>query len=570
MLACQRSRRPVNPLVILLVPLIAASLFVGMARAAIRGWNVGDGNWSVPGNWSPAGVPGSNDTANIMNTDGVSRTITYDYTGGAVTLGLLTVDLTGGMPTDTETLSMAANNLTSATEFVGYSGTGSNGSGTFNQSGGVNTINSTAIYLGVNATDTGYYNLSGTGSLVSVGEVIGYNGAGIFTQSGGTNTPGTGNLYLGYSSGSNGTYVLNSGLLTMGNGFANSGSIEYLGFEANSSGTFTQNGGTNTISNSNSLYIAYGANSQGGYTLAGGALAAATEYVGYVGTGSFSQSGGTNRINANGGLVLGQNVGATGTYTLTGGVLSSAAGETVGNFGVGAFDQSGGTNSTTSGTPIYLGYQNNGTTIGTYYLSGTGALSPGGSEYIGYGAEGDFYQSNGVNTISSPNFLFIAYSSGVPGSYSLSGTGVLISHAFEFIGYFGHGAFSQSGGVNMVRRRRALDIGILAGSNGAYTISGGTTTVSGNVNVGNSANGGIGTLEVDGGTLTVGGTLVFSNVPGSSMSLNGGTINAAALNFNGNLAALSLDRRDAQHHDRLDSRFRRISHLDGRRLRTHR
>lgn len=67
-----------------------------VAEAATHSWNVGNGNWSVAGNWSPVGVPGAGDTVNIVDSDGVSRTITYDYIqiGPGITLVVLTLDLT--------------------------------------------------------------------------------------------------------------------------------------------------------------------------------------------------------------------------------------------------------------------------------------------------------------------------------------------------------------------------------------------------------------------------------------------------------------------------------------------
>ena len=270
--------------------------WVASAQAATCAWNVFDGNWSVAGNWNPSFVPDAGDTVNIIDSDGVSRTITYDYTGSAVTLGFLTIDLTNGTPDDTQTFFMSANNLTAFSEYVGNSGAGSNGSGTFNQNGGVNTITGIGLYLGENATDSGYYNLSGTGTLVSAyGEVIGDNGAGYFTQSGGSNsiTAVGGSLVLGNESNSIGIYTLNSGSLTMGTvgNIAN----QYIGYGTGSSGTFIQNGGTNSVFNGNaSIYLAYGSNSTGNYTLAAGTLNAGTEYIGYAGTGALTQYGGTN------------------------------------------------------------------------------------------------------------------------------------------------------------------------------------------------------------------------------------------------------------------------------------
>jgi fibronectin-binding autotransporter adhesin len=504
------------------------------ARAVTRAWSAGDGNWSQQLNWSPIGVPGAGDTANILNTDGVSHTITYDYTGGAVTLNFLSVDLTGGMPTDTEILSMAANNLTSAFEYVGWSGAGSNGSGTFNQSGGVNTINGTAVYLGLNPTDNGYYNLSGTGSLVAAGntgEIVGYSGTGNFTQNGGSNSitvaAGGGGLILGNNSNSVGSYTLNRGTLTMGN----NATYEVVANGAGSTGTFVQNGGVHTTTGN--IFIANGNNSTGSYTLAGGSLSAAAEFVGNTGTGSFTQTGGTNT--ANGGILLGYNVGSMGTYTLTGGSLSSAAGEYVGDLGgVGVFIQSGGSNTTAANINIYLGNAGVGASSGDYELSGTGALTCGDNEFVGYGAAGTFNQTGGTNTVT--NILFLASTNGLTGTYSLSGTGVLVAHTSETIGQSGSGVFNQSGGFNTTG---AMFVGLNAGSTGTFTLSGGTTTVTGALDVGLDVNNVAGVLNVTGGVLNIGGTLTASVTPGTSISLNGGTINAAALNFKGNPSVLA-------------------------------
>ena len=80
--------RYIKPLGLGIVVALACSSAV-VARAQTSNWNVGNGNWSVPGNWSPSGVPGAGDTVNIVDSDGVSRTITYDFIhiGPALTLG---------------------------------------------------------------------------------------------------------------------------------------------------------------------------------------------------------------------------------------------------------------------------------------------------------------------------------------------------------------------------------------------------------------------------------------------------------------------------------------------------
>jgi hypothetical protein len=450
--------RALNLTVLLLAPALVASSMAGQAHAAVRAWNVGDGNWSVAGNWSPAGVPGANDTVNIFSTDGVSRTITYDYTGAAITLASVSIDLTGGMPTDTETFSMSANNLTAGFEYVGYSGAGSNGSGTFNQSGGVNTINGTAVYLGLNPTDNGYYNLSGTGSLVGVGEVVGYNGTGTFTQSGGTNAVGSGSLYLGYSGSSGGDYEFSAGTLS-------ASAFEFVGYGG--TGLFDQFGGTN--SPILTLYLGYNAGSSGTYNLSGNSslTPGANEIVGDNGSGTFNQSGGTNKIPSGNILYLGYSAGSSGIYALTGGTLTNNGQEYVGLSGAGTFNQSGGSH--TVGSDLTLAFGSGSS--GAFSLSGNGALTVVGSEYIGRSGTGTFTQTGGTNQLGINSTLYLGFSAGSSGTYTLAG-GVLslTANGNEYIGYSGTAAFDHSAGTN--NPSKSVYIGYNVGSSGTYSLGG--------------------------------------------------------------------------------------------------
>jgi fibronectin-binding autotransporter adhesin len=282
------------------VLLAAAVVTVSLSRpasAAVPVWIAGDGNWSVPGNWSTAVVPAAGDQVKVFNSDGVSRTIIYDYTGPAVALTYLSVDLNGGTPSDTETLSMSANNVIAGSEFVGNSGVGgSNGSGTFNQSGGTNTISvgQLGFYLGYNATDTGFYNLGGGTLSANFYEIVGHYGTGNFNQSGGTNiSTSTFGLFLGNSTGSNGTYILS------GTGALSFNSNETVGFLG--TGTFNQTAGTNTISGGNPLIIGSQSGSNGTYTLSGGsAIVSGSVAVG----GTTGNSGGTGLLTVSGTGVL--------------------------------------------------------------------------------------------------------------------------------------------------------------------------------------------------------------------------------------------------------------------------
>ena len=106
--------------------------------------------------------------------------------------------------------------------------------------------------------------------------------------------------------------------------------------------------------------------------------------------------------------------------------------------------------------------------MGTYYLSGTGTLSPGGGVIVGYSSEGDFYQSGGTNTLGS--ILYVGYSNSVNGSYTLSDTGVMIAHADEIIGQGGIGVFNQTGGVNTLTLEPARSISAELSARPAPTI----------------------------------------------------------------------------------------------------
>ena len=117
----------------------------------------------------------------------------------------------------------------------------------------------------MNTGSTGNYQLSG-GSLSSGYQYVGYQGTGSFTQSGGNNSviwSGTGwndgQLYLGYYSGSSGTYSLSNGQLTT---YATN-----VGYNPGytCTGTFNQSGGTHTVN-----YLTVGSASS--YQLTGGTL----------------------------------------------------------------------------------------------------------------------------------------------------------------------------------------------------------------------------------------------------------------------------------------------------------
>ncbi|MGA2230382.1 MAG: PEP-CTERM sorting domain-containing protein [Tepidisphaeraceae bacterium] len=261
-------------------------------------------------------VVGENGTGTFTQTGGAS-TLTGTLRVGRASGGLGSYAQSAGtlqMPnlfvgdealsTGTFTLSSTGQITVSMNENVG-----NNGNGTFNQTGGTNTVQ-TRLYVALNAAGIGSYTLSGGALIDQSSEYSGNSGTGSFVQSGGTNT-GMGNLYTAAGVGSVGNYTLSAGTLTISDN-------EYVGFAG--IGSITQTGGTNTVvSATGSVNVGDEAGSTGSFTLSGGTLSAATEYVGFSGNGAFTQSGGVNNAGA---LVIAN--AAPGSYTQTGGTLAVA------------------------------------------------------------------------------------------------------------------------------------------------------------------------------------------------------------------------------------------------------
>lgn len=131
------------------------------SHATTRNWIVGSGNWSNNGNWDPFGAPVAGNDAKISFSDGIGRTITYDYAGPTVTLNDMTLDLSGSLA-QSASLSMSGNNLYANYEFIGVYGRGA-----VTQSGGTNSAYySVWIGDGLNG-GSGNYTLTNNANLVT-------------------------------------------------------------------------------------------------------------------------------------------------------------------------------------------------------------------------------------------------------------------------------------------------------------------------------------------------------------------------------------------------------------------
>ncbi|MBE3098650.1 MAG: hypothetical protein IMZ44_16160, partial [Planctomycetes bacterium] len=347
--------------------LLAAGL-AAPARAGDVNWQhpaTLEGDWFAPENWGSLAVPTVSDSAYIDNggtaciTTGTA-TACYAYAGYNVSG---TVRQSGGsnvirgqayviggqtyydggdlylgyQPGAVGTYELGGTGVLSAaaSEYIGFQG-----SGTFRQTGGKNTV---AVWLCIAGMPTagGVYELGGTAELSANAEYVGLYGPGAFTQSGGVNTV-TATLFIGGMSSLDSSYTLTSGQVSSGS--------TYVGFGG--SGTFTQSGGRHTVTNE--LVVGYQAGSVGTYGLSGAdaILSVTDEHVGYQSQGTFRQDGGTHTVT--GRLSISALAGGSGVFILSGGTLTT--GSVTNN---GTFTQSGGA-----------------ATVGN--VDGTGTLSVGG------------------------------------------------------------------------------------------------------------------------------------------------------------------------------------------------
>ncbi len=249
--------------------------------------------------------------------------------------------------------------------------------------------------------------------------------------------------------------------------------------------------------------------------------------------------GGTVNVTTSADTCANLTVGGTGSGTVrlvAGGGLTTSASEYIGNSSPGLFTQTGGTHSVAAF--IYL---SNGSGSSSYSLSG-GSLSVF-RVFAGYSGSGSFNHSGGTNTA---NDISVGFTSGINGSYNLSGNGVLSAQT-ENVGLSGTGSFTQSGGTNSAAQYIILGDGVtgygtynLSGGSlyapidyvgdfagGSFTQSGGTNNVTNMLNLGNNS-GVSGSYALNGGLLVVGSGGISQGSGSASFSTGGGTLQAGS------------------------------------------
>ena len=496
--------------------LVFACIFTPLRSHADDNYWIGNsGDWTGTSNWSLGYEPIAGNNV-YLSPQTANTLVTYDTLNNPV-LGTVQIDGSGGYSLELQQ-SQGALTLNNMIVGMDGNGIYTLTSGTNTISSSMPPFNggTGGLILGFNSGSSGTYNLGNSDPTASQSsptltftrgfysyEIIGYSGTGTFNQTGGINQNCT-DLYLGYNPGSSGTYNLSGGVLNVD---GNTGGWEVIGGNG-STGTFNQTGGTNHMADdlgiASGTYNLSGATSvlkvggnesigvnsvfnqtngmnassqffmSGTYNLSGGNLGEtqpgsfpqiAHEYIG----GTFNQTGGSNTL---GELYVGGNellTSASGTYNLSGNPAMSNLvvnyNEYISYSGTGTFNQYGGSH--TVGGDLYLGY--NSGSSGTYNLSGdpsASILTVNGKEYIGYYGTGMFNQSGGSHTVTGA--LTISENPGTSsGTYNLSGGTLTVNG-----GITNNDTLNYSGGTLTTNLT----------NNGNVNLSGsGTRTVNGDV-----------------------------------------------------------------------------------------
>lgn len=480
------------------------------------------------------------------------------------------------------------------------------GSGEYNLSAGALNLSGGLYNIGRNTdtkpASTGVFNLSGTGVLDVAGGnfIIGNrdstatagNGTGVFNQTGGvfriSGTTGADNLFLsGYG---NGVYNLSGGRLEIGGNRLRAnyggsgtyafnlggGTIRVINEALTTSVVPTLVDGTTSTIDTNGLGAVFsnGLNGTGAFTKTGtGTMTlAGTSVIGKVAAGTWTPTvsavdKGVLAITGNA-TVLGilaangdeTEFGAPETATIS---LANGASLTIGNgvspgsyllvgYGkTGAFSMTGGTLAVNGveGAP----FPGSGIAVGDMGGSGRFSMSAGtidledGGNIVNLsvgtgGGTGEFAQSGGTVNLGT-NFS-VGAGVGSSGTYSVSGTAVLNAQPVTgstiiYIGDDGGSGLLEIGGSAAVNWGAGTSVWIggiqsaaHSGSTGTVTQTGGTVTFEGNFFQLGGRAGDTGTYNLDGGTLAIGGTDgIRAGAGTANFNLGGGTLKIAGSNF---------------------------------------
>lgn len=438
---------------------------------------------------------------------------------------------------------------------------GTRGTGTINFTG-------TNAFTGVPFFDGGTANVTGTTSFGAIrlrNAVFNVNNGGTVNTTGsftniGSDAPDNGTLNIGTV----GTGTFNntgqdfnitdgpgsSGTVNVGpGGTLTSGPGIFVGKANNANAVLNQTGGTINANRGGQFSLTVGGRSENG-----------GENTNTVGT--FTKTGG--ELFVAGETFVGNRPGTTGTWNHSGGTSTLRSWTTLGRQGsVGVLNLSGGTINRTDGGNTFVDEGNDGTTS-TMTVSGTGSLVISAGElWVGQGGgtgilnvqdtgsisvdnwlavgreggTGTVNQSGGSVTKTGGGFLTIGGNGGATGTYTQTG-GTLTSNAV-FVGENDNGTLTLSGGTSTFTGQ--FYVGLQGGANGTLNINPGATVTVGEITVG-ERDAATGTVNLNGGTLNVNLIRGVTATGGRTVNFNGTNVIARGDNaaFIGGLTAANV------------------------------
>ena len=351
--------------------------------------NIGHGGGDATFNISG----GSFDASRNFRVGNEGGTGTVTITGGSLTIGG-TDDIFIGRDRGTGVVNQSGGVVDfNHNTFIGNgNNAGSDTSGTYTLSDGVlNVRREFAIGReGANATHTGTLTMTG-GTINKTGDekmIVGQNnGKGIVTHSGGTINVNNELLIGNENAGAEGTYTIS------GTAALNVGNELIVGRESGT-GTLNVDGGTITTTGNGNMYVGR-KNGTGTLNQTAGTISVNREFGvgttqdGQAGIGSYDLSGGS--LTAAGNIFIGKEQASSGTMTMSGGTMNTSDKLQIGhNQATGVLTQSGGIVNVQN--EVFIGNESNASSVGTYTLSGTGALNVGNQVIVG--------RDNGTGTLN--------------------------------------------------------------------------------------------------------------------------------------------------------------------------
>lgn len=527
----------------------------------------GNGNWTTPSNWSPAGEPTAASQVRVDN--GGEAQVTFPgaaaagltiggaagssgsiavTSGGTLSTTSATPSIVGGSGAGTLTITRLGSSWTNAGGLIIGDAAGSSGSMIVDMGATVATgsaAGSTTI-ISNQAGSAGSLSIDGDGSIVTVGNTLILGNAGaasLRVSSGGVLTDA--GVVIGASAGGSGTAAVTgtgslwttTGDLTLGRSGSASLTVEaggsaaaenaIAGLESSGSAAIKVSGAGSSLAATGELTL--GASGSGELTVeAGGAVSASAITLGADegGSGSAKVTGADSLLSATdaGGLVLG----ASGDGEL---VVESGGSATAPTITLGA-DAAGAGSLLVTGANSSLGAQtlvigDEGTGSATVEAGGfmQSAQTTVGAEA---GATGALTVNGAGSTAVTQNALTIGADG--TGSLTISGSGAVATGTLAAgAGASGTGSIAISGEGSTLAATGAATIG--GSGSGDLTISLGATMSAGSTVIGAEAAGDGTVLVTDNGSALAAGTALTVGAAGTGALtlVNGGTASAGTL-----------------------------------------